>query len=139
MGYCKYCGEQAGFLRKKHQACETVHRAGWDEMVAIAAESARAGEINAPSLRRRLAVIADRSLVSAHRVDVAIAEGWRQAVSDSLTDGVLTREEETRLREFRDHFAIGGRGGGQRPQRTGAGHLRPVSAHGQASRAHHGR
>ena len=106
MGDCKYCGTNAGFLRGKHPGCEDIFREGWDEMVAVAAESARTGDIDPPGLRRSLAAIAERSFIGSDRVDGAIAEGWRQAVSESLSDGILTRQEEADLRDFRDHFAI---------------------------------
>ena len=107
MGDCTFCGKRAGVLRKKHEVCEQTYRAGWAEMVATAANSVDSGETNVARLRRSLAAIAERSFVGIDQVDGAIAEGWRRAVGKSLQDGVLTRREEDRLREFRARFAIG--------------------------------
>ena len=36
----------------------------------------------------------------------ALAEGWYQTVKDSLADGILTVDEETRLQDFRHKFAL---------------------------------
>ncbi len=108
MGSCKYCGEDAGWLRGKHGACQRKHNEGWGRMVAIAAESARAASFDVEFLRERLRAVGDQAFVPADRVDAAIAAGWGDAVSASLADGVLTRQEESRLREFRDEFALRG-------------------------------
>ena len=35
-----------------------------------------------------------------------MAEGWRGGVGSSLADGILTRDEEERWREFRDRFTF---------------------------------
>lgn len=40
MGQCIYCGKGAGFLRKRHQECEQKHNQAWDEMVALASDTA---------------------------------------------------------------------------------------------------
>ena len=39
-------------------------------------------------------------------ISPALVEGWYQAVKDSLADGILTVDEETRLQDFRDRFAL---------------------------------
>ena len=51
--------------------------------------------------------IARRSFLSELDIRAAIADGWREAVRESLADGIVTREEEVRLREFRDAMALG--------------------------------
>ena len=51
-------------------------------------------------------MIAGQSFVDDQDVRGVIAEGWRQAVRDGLADGILTHEEEMRLRQFRDRFSI---------------------------------
>ena len=108
MGDCKYCGQDAGWFRGKHGACQRKFDEGWRQMVALAAESASAADFDPGRLRERLKAIAEGALVPVDRVDAAISEGWGNAVDVSLADGVLTRSEESRLREFRDQFALGG-------------------------------
>ena len=74
----------------------------------IAAEAATVADFNQAALRERLAAIAAECWASEADVDTAIAKGWARSVKESLADGVLTREEETRLRAFRDQMAIAG-------------------------------
>ncbi len=108
MGDCKYCGRDAGWFKSKHSACQRKVNEGWRQMVAIASESAGAGDLTPDLLRERLRAVADQAFVPAEYVDAAIAAGWGDAVASSLADGVLTRQEESRLREFRDEFALHG-------------------------------
>ena len=50
--------------------------------------------------------IAERSFLKETDIRAAIADGWHEAVQESLADGIVTREEEVRLREFRDSMAL---------------------------------
>ena len=50
--------------------------------------------------------VARRSFLSELDIRAAIADGWHEAVRESLADGIVTREEEVRLREFRDAMAL---------------------------------
>ena len=106
MGDCKYCGGKAGFLRRSHKDCDNTYRAGRQQMVSMVAEAAGRPDFNESSLLDNLSIIAGQSYVDADDVRAVLAEGWRQAVQDSLSDGILTQEEEARLREFREQLAI---------------------------------
>ena len=106
MGDCSYCGKAAGFLRRKHGACASAHEQGLAEMRGLAAEAAASADFNKAALRESLAAVAARCWASETDIDTAIAGGWARSVRESLADGVLTREEEARLRDFRDRMAI---------------------------------
>ena len=106
MGDCRHCGKPAGFLRRKHGACASAHEQGLAEMRSIAAEAAAGADFNKAALHGRLAAIAADCWASETDIEAAIATGWARSVKESLADGVLTREEETRLRDFRDQMAI---------------------------------
>ena len=106
MGNCAYCGQRAGFLRRKHRDCEDVHRRGVVEMAALAQQAASTGEFNANALRQNLTEVAARSFAGADHIVAAIEHGWEQAVAESLADGVLTQGEEARLRDYRDQLAL---------------------------------
>ena len=41
MGMCRYCGQNAGFLRKQHGQCRDLHATGIKEMTQLAAQSCR--------------------------------------------------------------------------------------------------
>ena len=40
MGTCRYCGQNAGFLRKQHGHCRDLHAQGVQEMTQLVAEVA---------------------------------------------------------------------------------------------------
>ena len=108
MGDCRLCGEKAGFLRKVHGECESIRANGLEEMTNMAARAVLARGTKEAQLRSDLLVVARRSYVSPNSIDAVIAEAWHRAVGNSFSDGILTAEEEARLLEFRNRFAISG-------------------------------
>ena len=38
----------------------------------------------------------------------ALEEGWKRGVAYAMTDGIISRQEEERLRAFRDQLALAG-------------------------------
>jgi hypothetical protein len=105
MGTCSFCGQPAGFLRKKHPACEAKHNEGWSQMLALATDSA-VGKAPVDTLEARLSKIAGSSFVSMPRVQEALIRGWEQAVNHFLEDGHLDSSEEEHLSGFRTHFSL---------------------------------
>ena len=90
-------------------------------MVQEAARSAGQPAFSQERLRLKLLEIARRSFHDEAGINAAIAEGWHRAVKDSLADGVLSQEQETKLREFRDRFQIMDSSGGWRRESGSAG------------------
>ena len=107
MGQCSYCGEKAGLFRSQHKACRSRYSYGFQQMVDMAAEAATRSDFNETSLRKSLAGIANQSYAS-DDIDVAIARGWARSVQDAIADGILTRDEEDNLRDFRDRMSVDG-------------------------------
>lgn len=105
MGNCQYCGQKAGFLRRSHKDCDATHRAGRQRMVTLVAQAAGRSNFSEAALLDDLAAIAANSYIDDGGIRAAIAEGWHQAVKEGLADGILTQDEETRLRAFREQFA----------------------------------
>ena len=105
-GTCRYCGQQAGLLQRDHPECQETHRSGWQEMVQLAAQAASAHTFNEAALRQTLGAIAQRSRATGEDIDRALEEGFRQGVAQAMADGILTRDEEERLRAFRDRLAL---------------------------------
>lgn len=99
-------------MRRIHGQCRSTHEAGWGELVATAAEAAESRGFSQVKLRQEMLEVARRSFHDGDGINRAIAEGWHRAVSASLADGILTRDEEERLRDFRERFA------GQAPEDT---------------------
>ena len=108
MGRCRYCGENAGFLRSQHGECGERHDEGVRRMTDLVAEAATASDFSRDALVRSLESIADVARADAGTVDAAISGGWSLAVEDAMSDGVLSEAEETRLKEFRDALLAAG-------------------------------
>ena len=106
MGDCRYCGQKAGLLRRSHKDCEATYRAGRQRMVALVAQAAGRSNFSEAVLLEDISSIARDSYVDDDGIRAVIAEGWRQAVNEGLADGILTQDEEARLRDFRDRFAL---------------------------------
>ena len=105
MGTCRYCGQNAGFLQKQHGQCRDLHAAGMQEMTQLAAQAAGTSSFNETAIRSTLRAIADRARATPDEISGAIAAGWTQGVKHAMSDGILTQEEETNLRYFRDRMA----------------------------------
>ena len=105
MGTCRYCGQNAGFLRKQHGQCRDLHTTGIQEMTQLAAQAASTSSFNETALRSTLQAIATRARATPEDISQAIADGWAQGVKHALSDGILTQEEEANLRTFRDRMA----------------------------------
>ena len=105
-GTCPFCHRKAGILSREHSECRRTHDAGFQEMVNLATEAARDHSFNEKDLRLTLVGIARRSHGDGNTVNQALEEGWKQGVAHSMADGILTQDEESRLREFRDRLAL---------------------------------
>ena len=105
MGTCRYCGQNAGFLRKQHGQCRELHAKGIQEMTQLAAQAAGTSSFNETALRSTLQAIATRAKATPDDISQAIAAGWTQGVKHAMQDGTLTADEETNLRTFRDRMA----------------------------------
>ena len=105
-GTCPFCGQKAGIISREHPECRRTHRAGWNEMVQLAADAAGSHEFNPNSLQVALTEIARRSFGDASTVARAMEEGWRRALRHAAADGSITHEEEIRLRRFRDRLGL---------------------------------
>ena len=105
-GTCPFCHQKAGIISREHQGCRRTYQAGWDEMVHLAAQAARSHQFDEKPLRFALAEIVRRSYRNGNTVNQALEEGWKQDVSHSMADGIISQQEETKLREFRDKPAL---------------------------------
>ena len=105
-GQCRYCGQQTGLLKRDHPECRQTHQAGFKEMVQLAAQAAAAHSFNEVALRQSLQAIAQRCYATDLDIEQALEEGFARGIAQALTDGIMIRDEENRLRAFRDHLAL---------------------------------
>ena len=106
-GTCPFCRQKAGILSREHPECRRAHQAGWHEMVQLAAQAAGSPDFDESHLRLTLSAVAKISYGNEDTVNQALEEGWKQGVAHSMADGIITQDEEARLREFRDQLALG--------------------------------
>ena len=105
MAKCSFCGEPAGFLRKKHKECQAKHDNGWSRMLDVAADSV-VGKAPRERLESRLRDIAACSYIPSSRIRDAMVRGWEKAVDHFLDDGDLDETEESQLSEFASLFSL---------------------------------
>ena len=67
-------------------------------MVSLAAQAATNHTFNEHALRRSLSAIAHHSYAGGREVEQALEEGWKRGVAYAMTDGIISRQEEERLR-----------------------------------------
>lgn len=126
MGDCKHCGEKAGFLRSVHSECAERYAAGRRAMVGRATEAAM-GRAPLSNLPQELAAIAAANFVPQEQVYATLSEGLDAAVDLFFEDGLLTQQEEQRLRDFMGHFSLNqGAGADTRARLTQGAVLREV-------------
>ena len=106
-GTCPFCHQRAGILSREHPECRRAHQAGWHEMVQFAAQAAGSPHFDESHLRLTLSAVAKISYGNEDTVNQALEEGWKLGVDHSMADGIITQDEEARLREFRDQLALG--------------------------------
>ena len=75
-------------------------------MVTAAAQAAASHNFDEKTLRISLAEIARRSYGDGATVNQALEEGWKQGIGHAMSDGIVTQNEEAKLREFRDRLAM---------------------------------
>ena len=106
-GTCPFCHQKAGIISREHPECRQTFQAAWSEMVQLAAQAAGTAEFDENQLRLTMAAVAQRSYADGDTVNQALETGWKLGVNHSMADGIITQEEEARLREFRDQLALG--------------------------------
>ena len=106
-GTCPFCHQKAGIISREHPECRRTHQAGWQEMVQLAAQAAGSPDFDENQLRLTMAAVAQRSYWDGDTVNQALKTGWKLGVNHSMADGIITQDEEARLREFRDQLALG--------------------------------
>ena len=144
-GTCRHCSQKAALLQRTHPQCRQTHQAGFQEMTKLAAQAAAAHTFNEAALQQTLSAIAQRSRATGEDIERALEEGFRQGVTQAMSDGILTRQEEERLRTFGDSLALEDSAGDSSTpsssQRTTAGTVprpgspQPESRHGNPSSA----
>ena len=105
MGNCKYCGKPAGFLKSVHKECERRHSGGINQ-ISIKIACCLGNDSDLTVLGNELKDIARQSYIDDDEYENALIKGWEQAVEKAFDDNILTKEEEKRLVELKEHFSL---------------------------------
>ena len=105
MPKCDLCGQDAGFLRKRHKECQARFDAGSATIKNLASEAALQG---APpdSFIAQIRQVASDSFVPADQVPALLAAGYELAVASALADDILTEQEEHSLEAFAEAMSL---------------------------------
>ena len=92
MGNCRYCGEDAGFLRRQHPVCRLRREAGLG-MMAIIARAVSDPGLDEADVRSRLAGIAERSLCDDGDVAEVLDTAWSERLGPAAADVVVSPDK----------------------------------------------
>ena len=106
MGLCKFCNQDAGFLRSHHKECQTAYDEGWSRMVAASKHTAIYDQSNLEHLEPVLQRIASASNIDPEGTRHALVTGWESGVAEVLDDHLLTEVEERRLAVYAKRFGL---------------------------------
>ena len=106
-GTCPFCHQKAAILSREHPECRRTHQAGWQDIVQLAAQAAGSPNFDENHLRLTMSAVAKISYGNEDTVNQAPEPGWKLGVDHSMADGIITQDEEARLRQFRDQLALG--------------------------------
>jgi hypothetical protein len=105
MGKCIYCGEKAGFFKKKHQECELKFNEGQLRYVDLI-KSSILSEGNLSHLADNLLQIRQTSFLNDELHHNLVTIAFDQSVAQLLEDG-LTIAEEEKITRFCDFMQLG--------------------------------
>ena len=104
---CKFCNQDAGFLRRKHRECQQRYDEGWSKMLSLAAEVA-IGARSSDGLVAELGRIAEGSHVPPYDVRTAVVSGLIVASDRAVDDHLVTNEEAAALNAYMAKYHVDG-------------------------------
>ncbi len=105
MGKCIFCGQEAGFLKTKHEACEARHSQGLEKVRALAESAIRERSLLATLQAETRSAAAGGFVSEEERIDL-VSRAYGQAVDDALKDGLLSADEEQGLSQIGDGLSL---------------------------------
>lgn len=114
MGICKYCSKPAGLFKSKHKECEERFleekrnkqlKADSDKTEIIStAEAAALGKLTVEETKTKLMSLSESFDESTRKL--FLIEGWEHAVTHCLENGILSKEDESKLMVFLNAFSM---------------------------------
>jgi hypothetical protein len=112
MADCKYCGQPAGFFRRRHSECEIKHKrrenlveGGRKIIIREVSRAIQEGD-KFEALLQKILEIEDKYFISsAARVEV-LPLAWQAAADIFMSEGPISRENERKLMAFKNFFQL---------------------------------
>ena len=105
MGTCKYCGQKAGFLKRKHTNCQKKNQDGKKEIINLIERSITKSH-DFQALRDDITHLANENFIKSFELDTLYTDGFDKAVEKLLNDGILTKKDEENIVNFRDQLNL---------------------------------
>lgn len=105
MGACKYCHKSAGFLRWKHKACEAqyiTNKAKINELI----ETSFVENGDFDKIKGEIERLKTNGYLKSKDLNAIYLANYDTAVQQFLYDGILTKEEEKKLAEFKSALEL---------------------------------
>lgn len=99
MGKCKYCGQDAGFLHRKHAECEQRHQNGVDRLKGILADCFMRKDdfyLHQGEIQR----LCQEAHINTEVANAVYLESFDAAIEQYLNDGVIDQNEERSVARF---------------------------------------
>ena len=93
MGKCKYCGQDAGFLRRKHEECEQKYLKGLSEINNIILRCFSSKQ-DFYLKEREIRQIAETSYINNEALNSQYCQSFDTAIDSYLNDGIIDDAEE---------------------------------------------
>ena len=97
MPLCTYCQKSAGIFGSVHSECEKRYKSGCDRVRRIVYDGILAGK-DGRNIRADAESVARTALLPGDIMDALMAESWNAVLDFYLDDGILSDQEETRLK-----------------------------------------
>lgn len=105
MGKCTHCGEPAGWLRRRHRACEDAFKAAGSAITAHVERAVLEGLDEGPLLTRVKELAAEGRVTGENYVNV-VGNGLVKAVQTFLDDKMISGEEQARIHRYQKALNI---------------------------------
>ncbi|MGC8833084.1 MAG: hypothetical protein ACP5R4_03440 [Armatimonadota bacterium] len=105
MGKCRFCGRDAGFLRREHMECRQAHDEGSARILDIAAKAA-ASRSDLAEIQKTIKDVASKSYIDDQSLRDLLVKAWETAVLRVLDDNILSEDEEHALVAFKNWFSL---------------------------------
>jgi hypothetical protein len=104
IGRCKYCLNK-NLFGKPHKECLKKYDDGWREMVTLAANAAKNGDLS-DNLKNNLDKIAKLSFIENYQLKDVVVKGWEQATEGVMEENILSDKDESNLMGFAKHHSL---------------------------------